>query len=88
MGKEAELELVVTGWDPPRSYTVESTAFNTLYRTVVAAEPHPQGCLASMTIEILPKSFGASLMAMLTKGAIRKGLADDLECISRAAAQR
>ena len=61
--KEATEEMWVTGFNPPRSYTVEASSHGMLYETLYEFEPEGDGTTVRWTFKGTPQTFGAKLTA-------------------------
>ena len=85
MKKEATEEMWVTGFDPPRSYTVEAQSHGMLYETLFQFEPEGDGTKVSWTFESTPQTFGAKLSApifgIFFRGMMKKCMLGDLEAL-------
>ena len=84
-GREMTLTLEITQFDAPHSYTVEADAMNTHYVTRIDCEAQGGGTLARMTADSTPRGFIAKLTDGMIIKMMRKGLADDLETLAKAA---
>ena len=84
-GKEATEEMWITGFEPPRRYTVAAESHGMKYATEFAFEPDGEGTRVTWTFEGIPQTFAAkvmgALMAPLFKGAMRKCMLEDLEAL-------
>jgi carbon monoxide dehydrogenase subunit G len=85
MKKEATEEMWVTGFDPPKSYTVEARSHGMLYETLFQFEPEDGGTKVSWTFKGTPQTFGAKLTApifgLFFNGMMRKSMLGDLEAL-------
>ena len=81
MGKAATEEMWVTGFDPPRSYTVEAESHGTHYHSRYEFEAAEGGTRVTLRFEGRPQSIATKLMTVvgyLFMGQIRKMLAQDM----------
>lgn len=88
-GKQATEEMRVVAVEEGRSYTVESQAAGTTYRSTMAVEPDGDGAMLSMSFSAeagssISKLF-ASTIGKLFEGGTRKALEQDLADIAAAA---
>ena len=85
MKKEATEEMWVTGFDPPRSYTVEAQSHGMLYETLFQFESEGDGTKVSWTFKGTPQTFGAKLTApifgLFFNGVMKKCMLGDLEAL-------
>ena len=85
MKKQATEEMWVTGFDPPKSYTVEAQSHGTRYETLFQFEPEGDGTKVSWTFKGTPLTFAAKLTApmfgLLFKGMMKKCMLGDLEAL-------
>lgn len=83
--KEATEEMWVTGFDPPRSYTVEAESHGMHYSTLFSFTPEGDGTKVTWTFSGTPVSLGAKIMApifnVLMKGTMKKCMLGDLEAL-------
>ncbi len=84
-GKQATEEMWVTGFDPPRSYTVEAESHGVHYSTLFSFVPEGEGTKVSWEFSGTPRSVGAKLvspvMNVLFKGTMKKCMTRDLEAL-------
>ena len=81
-GREATEEMVVTAFDPPRSYGLQCDSHGTRFNSVLMFEADRGGTIVSMDMQVKPQSFLARLMSPLMRimsGRMQKHLAHDLE---------
>lgn len=88
MKKEATEEMEVTGFDPPRSYTLTCLSHGCKFVSTFLFEPEAGG--TKMTLEFLsaPQTFAAKLMAPLAwlmHGMVKKCIEQDMADIKVAA---
>jgi carbon monoxide dehydrogenase subunit G len=85
MKKEATEEMWVTGFDPPRSYTVEAQSHGMLYQTLFTFEPEGDGTKVTWTFGSTPQTLGAKLTApifgLFFTGMMKKCMLEDLEAL-------
>lgn len=85
MKKEATEEMWVTGFDPPRSYTVEAQSHGTRYETLFEFEPDGDGTRVSWTFKGTPLTFGAKVMTpifgLFFNGMMKRCMLADLEAL-------
>jgi carbon monoxide dehydrogenase subunit G len=83
--KEATEEMQVTGFDPPKSYTVEAESHGMRYSTIFLFAPEGDGTKVSWTFTGTALSLGAKVMApifnVLMKGTMTKCMRRDLEAL-------
>jgi hypothetical protein len=85
MGSEATVRLKFTEFTPPDSCVITCASTGVRYDTRFDIRPRDGGCTISMTMTITPAGILGSIMAVLTKGAMKKALADDLATMKAAA---
>jgi len=86
--REATEEMVITAFDPPRSYTVEAESHGSHYDSVLTVEPNGSGSTVKMVFEATPLTFMGKLMSFLMRPMIKsmaKLIDRDLEDIKTAA---
>lgn len=85
MKKEATEEMWVTGFDPPKSYTVEAQSHGSLYQTLFTFEPSGSGTQVTWSFDATAQSFFAKvtspIFGLLFKGMMRKCMLEDLEAL-------
>jgi len=85
MKKEATEEMWVTGFDPPKSYTVEAQSHGSLYQTLFEFKQEAGGTKVTWTFDCIPQSFGAKLLApvfaLFFNGMMKKCMLGDLEAL-------
>jgi carbon monoxide dehydrogenase subunit G len=83
--KEATEEMWVTGFDPPKSYTVEAQSHGMRYSTLFLFAPEGDGTKVSWTFAGTPLTLGAKIMApifnVFMKGVMIKCMRRDLEAL-------
>ena len=83
--KEATEEMWVTGFDPPRSYTVEAASHGMKYATLFRFTEEGGGTKVSWTFEGTPQTLGTKIMApvlnLMMKGVMKKCMLGDLEAL-------
>lgn len=83
--KEATEEMQVTGFDPPRSYTVEAASHGMRYETLFSFTPEGDGTQVQWRFSGTPQTLGTKLMAplfnVLMKGTMKKCMLRDLEAL-------
>ena len=83
--KEATEEMWVTGFDPPRSYTVVAESHGMRYSTLFTFEPDGDGTKVTWAFSGTALSFGAKIMApvfnVLMSGVMKKCMLGDLEAV-------
>ena len=87
-GKRASEEMWVTGFDPPRSLTVEAESHGAHYISEFRFEPEGSGTRVALVFSARPVSFAGRLFSILGAamfGSVRKALERDLEDVKRAA---
>lgn len=80
-GKEATATLEITGFDPPRSYTVEAESCGVRYISRFDFKPQGSATLVEMSFRATPISLAAKLMSPVTSlmfGSCRKMMARDM----------
>lgn len=85
--RDATMEMTVSAFDPPRSYTLQCESHGMSCSTVLMFEADRGGTIVSMDVQLRPKSFVAKLMSptmgMMT-GKMRKHLVQDLHDLKAA----
>lgn len=82
----ARVELEITRVDADGSFVVSCTAMGARFDTRFSFEPTgEQRCRVLMDVRITPTGVASSAMAWLMKGAMAKGLRQDLMSLKRAA---
>ncbi len=87
-GRPATEEMTLTGFDPPRSYTLGAESHGAHYETVFTFTEKGCGTEIEMRFGVTPLSFMAKVMGLLMRPMMKKMLAmcaKDLEDIARAA---
>lgn len=83
--KKATEEMWVTGFDPPRSYNVDSESHGMHYSTVFSFTPDDGGTKVSWTFSGTALTLGTKIMSpifnLLMKGAMSKCMRADLEAL-------
>ncbi len=83
--KEATEEMWVTGFDPPRSYTVEAESHGSHYTTLFSFEPDEDGTKVTWAFTGTPLTFGAKVLSVIfsrpMKGMMVKCMTEDLEAL-------
>ena len=83
--KEATEEMWVTGFDPPKSYTVEAESHGMHYSTLFSFAPEGDGTKVSWTFSGTAQTLGAKIMSpvlnVLMKGTMTKCMRGDLEAL-------
>ena len=83
--KEATEEMWVTGFDPPRSYTVEAESNGMKYSTLFKFDADGNGTKVTWDFSGTPQSFGSKLMSpifgVLFGGVMKKCMRRDLEAL-------
>ncbi len=83
--KEATEEMWVTGFDPPKGYTVEAASHGMRYSTRFSFVPDDGGTTVTWAFTSTAQSFGAKVMApvfnLLLGGTMKKCMLQDLEAI-------
>ena len=69
--KEATEEMWVTGFDPPRSYTVEAESHGSHYGTLFTFEPIDEGTRVTWTFKATPRSLMAKILAPIFNGMMK-----------------
>ena len=90
-GREATEEMEITGFDPPRAFTIGCESHGCRYRTEFTFAPSGAGTEVAMVFEATPLTFFAKAMAVAMKPMINKvaGLcAQDLEDLKTAVESR
>lgn len=88
-GKEATEEMEITGFDPPRSYSVEATSCGAQFVTVYRFEGGQRETRVTMEMNTRPLSLMAKVtgpaMGLLMKGTMRKAMCADHADLKRVA---
>ena len=83
--KEATEEMWVTGFDPPKSYTVEAESHGMRYSTVFLFAPDGEGTKVTWAFSGTALTLGAKIMApifnVLMKGTMTRCMLRDLEAL-------
>ena len=83
--KEATEEMQVTGFDPPKSYTVGAESHGMRYSTVFEFDPDGDGTKVTWIFTGTPQTLGTKLTSpifnALMKGTMRKCMLRDLEAL-------
>ncbi|RKY18070.1 MAG: hypothetical protein DRQ55_14315 [Planctomycetota bacterium] len=83
--KEAVEEMWVTGFDPPRRYTVEANSCGMLYQTLFEFVPEGDGTSVSWTFKGTPQTLIAKLtgpiFGLLFKGTMKTCMQRDLDAL-------
>jgi len=83
--KEATEEMWVTGFDPPKSYSVEAESHGMHYSTLFTFTPDGNGTKVSWNFSGTAQTTGAKIMApifnVLMKGTMKKCMLRDLEAL-------
>jgi len=85
-GREATEEMEVTGFDPPRSYTLHALSCGADFTTTIRFEPDSGGTRMSMEMSIRPVTLKSRLMwplSFLFAGMMKKACAADLASLKR-----
>lgn len=80
-GRSCTETMEITGFDPPRSYTVAANSCGCLYRTEFAFRPDAGGTAVEFTFSATAQTFWAKLMAPLfglMASSLRKAVEKDL----------
>lgn len=80
-GREATEEMEITGWDPPRSVTIEARSHGAHYLTTYTVTPTAEGAEVRLDFEARPLTLGAKILSVVFRRAIlsvRNMLASDL----------
>lgn len=91
MGKEATETMELTGFDPPRSYTLGCHSCGADCLSRISFQPEGQGTRLTFQFEMKPVSFFAKLMSPLSglmAGTMKKCFVGDMEAIKAAAEAR
>ena len=77
-GKERQMKAVVTAWDPPNGYAVQSTSSGIEGTVLVELVPLSRGrTRLSLSIELVPKTIAARIMVQslrLARGTLQRRL--------------
>lgn len=77
-GKERQMKAVVTAWDPPNGYAVQSTSSGIEGTVLVEMVPLSRGrTRLSLSIELVPKTIAARIMVQslrLARGTLQRRL--------------
>ena len=83
--KEATEEMWVTGFDPPKSYTVDAESHGMHYSTLFSFTPDADGTKVSWTFSGTAQTLGTKIMSpifnVLMKGTMKKCMLRDLEAL-------
>ena len=83
--KEATEEMWVTGFDPPRSYTVEAESHGMRYSTLFSFTPEGDGTKVTWAFSGTALTLGTKIMSpifnLLLKGTMKKCMLRDLEAL-------
>lgn len=82
MKKEVTEEMMITAFDPPREYVVESDSCGSHFRTSVRFHELGEGTCLEMEMVTHPMTFAARLMtpmALMMKGLMKKLMVRDLK---------
>lgn len=75
----------VTGFDPPKSYTVDAESHGMRYSTLFSFTPAGDGTEVSWTFSGTPQTLGTKIMSpifnVLMKGTMKKCMLRDLEAL-------
>ncbi|MEZ5990603.1 MAG: SRPBCC family protein [Planctomycetota bacterium] len=87
-GRPATEEMVIIGFERPRSYTVGCENHGCTYRTEFRFEPTAGGTEIAMTFEAVPRTLAAKVMGFLLRPLLRKCIKetekdlDDLKAVA------
>ena len=77
-GKDRQMQVAVTAWDPPNGYSVQSTSSGIEAKVLVELVPLSRGrTRLILTIELLPKTISARIMVQslrLARGTLQRRL--------------
>ena len=82
MKREATEEMMITAFDPPREYVVESDSCGSHFHTSVRMHPGREGTCMELEMVTRPMTLVAWLMApiaLMMKGLMKKLIARDLK---------
>jgi carbon monoxide dehydrogenase subunit G len=83
--KKATEEMWVTGFDPPKSYTVDAESHGMHYKTLFSFAPDGAGTKVSWEFTGTPRTLGTKIMSpifdVLMKGTVKKCMRRDLEAL-------
>ena len=83
--KEATEEMWVTGFDPPKSYTVEAESHGMRYSTLFSFTPEGDGTKVTWAFSGTALTLGTKIMSpifnLLLKGTMKKCMLRDLEAL-------
>lgn len=85
MGNDAVVELWFTEFERDRACTIVSEGVGCRFTTRFEFTEQGQKTKAEVTITTTPLTFVGRLMSLMVKGAITKGIGQDLEAIAREA---
>lgn len=85
MGKEATVELWFSEFERDRDCTIACEMFGCKFDTRFVFTEQGEKTKADVTITTTPVTFMGRVMCMLMKGAITKGVGEDLEALAREA---
>ena len=83
--KEATEEMWVSGFDPPRGYSVDAESHGMRYSTVFSFTPDGDGTTVTWKFTGTPLTLGTKIMSpifnVLMKGVMKKCMLGDLEAL-------
>jgi len=83
--KEATEEMWVSGFDPPKSYTVEAESHGMRYSTLFSFTPEGDGTKVTWSFSGTAQTLGTKIMSpifnVLMKGTMKKCMLRDLEAL-------